>query len=94
MIFRLLPAIALWGMYMLTTSYDFDGENITCRRLGSLTIWQHTVSNIEAVELGFEVAAAAAATLNYLYIRWPDRRRWVILTSDLRHAIRRYHNNV
>lgn len=94
MVFGLLPGLTLWGGYMCTTSYDFDGENITCRRLGSLTIWQHTVSSIEAVELGPGMLAAAQGSLNYFYVRWPDRRRWVILTSDLRHALRQLHNNV
>ena len=94
MVFGLLPALALWGGYMCTTSYDFDGKNITCRRLGSLTVWQHTVSSIEAVELGSEMIAAAQGTLNYFYIRWPDRGRWVILTSDLRDALRHHQNSV
>lgn len=94
MVFGLFPALALWGGYMCTTSYEFDGKNVICRRLESFIIWQDTVSNIEAVEVASAMMAVAAGTLNYLCIRWPHRRRWVIMTSDLQQAIRRNRSDV
>ncbi len=94
MLFALLPAVTLLGLYMLTTSYEFDGKAITCRRLGFHIAWQHPVSDIEAVQIGPEVVAASLGALNYFRIRWPDGKRSLVLTSDLRHALRQCHNNI
>ena len=95
MLFGLLPAVTLFGVYMLTTSYEFDGQTITCRRLDFHIAWQHSVSDIAAVQIGSEIMAASIGTLNYFRIRWPDGERSLILTSDLRQALRpQCHNNV
>ena len=87
MVLGLLPALGLWGLYMLTTSYEFDGHTVTCRRLGKITSWRYELVDVKSVDVGNEVLAAAAGALNYFYIRWPERSRPVILTSDLRTAL-------
>ena len=35
-IFSVFEGIPLWGLYVLTTSFEFDGKTITCRRLAPL----------------------------------------------------------
>ena len=84
LVYGFAPTLALVGVYWLTTSFEFDGKFVTCRRLGSVVAWRHAVAGIEAVEVGSPFLAATAGTLNYYYVRWSDARRAVYLTADMR----------
>lgn len=90
LIYGVIPALVPFGIYMLSTSFEFDGQYITCRRMGSLVAWRHEITGNERVRMGSEVMAAAATTLNYYCVVWPEVRRAIYITSDMRAEMKRY----
>lgn len=81
LLFVAIPLFGLYLLYLLTSTFEFDGSSITCRRLGARVAWVQPVAGLQSV------SRFATSDKSQLKLRWPDRTRWVVITRDLQRAL-------
>jgi hypothetical protein len=81
LVFGVLPGLGLYLIYFSTSSFEFDGANVICRRLGNIVVWCEPLYDLEAVRRRW------GRFKDSLELKWSNRRRWVVLTNDLEAAL-------
>ena len=81
LIFGVLPGLGLYLIYCSTSSYEFDGANVICRRLGNTVVWCEPLHDLVAVSRRW------GRFKDSLELKWSNRRRWIVLTNDLEAAL-------
>ena len=80
-VFGVMPAPGLFLLYFSTSSYEFDDVSVTCCRLKNVVAWSEPIGELESV------TRRNGRHKDSLELRWPNRRRWVVLTNDLAAAL-------
>jgi hypothetical protein len=79
-----LCIFALWVAYAQTTSYEFDGFGVTCRRYPNRVLWTEPLAGL------ISARRVPARYWDRLKLEWPDRRRSLAISDDLDRALHRH----
>jgi hypothetical protein len=74
-------ALAVYGIYVSTSTYRFDGIEIICRRFTGHVAWSQPLAGL------LSVSFSSGRGTSQLILRWSDRRRVVYVGSSLRSAM-------
>jgi hypothetical protein len=74
-------ALAVYGIFVSTSTYRFDGIEIICRRFTGHVAWSQPLTGLVSV------STRSGRGTYQLILRWPDRRRVVYVGSGLQSAI-------
>lgn len=79
----IVVALAIYGIYVSTSTYRFDGIEIICRRFTGHVAWSQPLAGL------LSVSTRSGRGTSQLIMRWPDRRRVVYVGSSLQSAMAR-----